>query len=135
MIRSTRLAIGLFFFGDGLMIGSWAGRIPTVQHHASVTTSRLGLALFAASLGALVAMPVAGRLCGRVGGRGVPLAGLLLGGGSLLTASFAPGLVGLAAALFGFGAGFGAISVAANAQGVALETLSGRSILSSFHAA
>ena len=27
-MRATRLAIGLFFFGDGLMIGSWAGRIP-----------------------------------------------------------------------------------------------------------
>jgi len=61
-MRATRLAIGLFFFGDGLMIGSWAGRIPAVQHHAGLTTSRLGLALFAASLGALVAMPVAGRI-------------------------------------------------------------------------
>ena len=33
------------------------------------------------------------------------------------------------------GAGFGAINVSANAQGLALERLSGRSILSSFHAA
>jgi hypothetical protein len=31
-MRARRLAIGLFFFGDGLMIGSWAGRIPAVQH-------------------------------------------------------------------------------------------------------
>ena len=52
-LRATRLAIGLFFFGDGLMIGSWAGRIPAVQHHAGLSTARLGLALFAASLGAL----------------------------------------------------------------------------------
>ena len=51
-MRATRLAIALFFFGDGLMIGSWAGRIPAVQHHAGLTTARLGLALFAASLGA-----------------------------------------------------------------------------------
>ncbi len=74
-MRATRLAIGLFFFGDGLMIGSWAGRIPAVQHHAGLTTSRLGLALFAASLGALVAMPVAGRLCERVGSRSITLVG------------------------------------------------------------
>ena len=94
-MRATRLAIGLFFFGDGLMIGSWAGRIPAVQHHAGLTTARLGLALFAASLGALVAMPVAGRLCERVGSRSVTLAGLLLGGGSLFAASLSTGLVGL----------------------------------------
>ena len=133
-MRASRLAIGLFFFGDGLMIGSWAGRIPAVQHHAGLSTSRLGLALFAASLGALVAMPVAGRLCERVGSRSITLVGLLLGGGSLFAASLSTGLVGLSAALFGFGAGFGTINVAVNAQGVALESLSGRRILSSFHA-
>ena len=134
-MRATRLAIGLFFFGDGLMIGSWAGRIPAVQHHAGLTTARLGLALFAASLGALVAMPIAGRLCERIGSRSITVAGLLLGGGSLLAASLSTGLGGLAAALFGFGVGFGAINVAVNAQGVALEQVVGRSILSSFHAA
>lgn len=91
-MRSTRLAIGLFFFGDGLMIGSWAGRIPAVQHHAGLTTARLGLALFAASLGALVAMPIAGRLCERVGSRSVTVVGLVLGGGSLLAASLSTGL-------------------------------------------
>jgi MFS family permease len=134
-VRATRLAIGLFFFGDGLMIGTWAGRIPTVQHHAGLTTARLGLALFAASLGALLAMPVAGRLCERVGSRVITLVGLLLGGGSLLAASLSTGLAGLAAALFAFGVGFGVINVAVNAQGVALEQVAGRSILSSFHAA
>jgi Na+/melibiose symporter-like transporter len=133
-LRASGLAIGLFFFGDGLMIGSWAGRIPAVQHHAGLSTSRLGLALFAASLGALVAMPVAGRLCERAGSRSITLVGLLLGGGSLFAASLSASLVGLSVALFGFGAGFGTINVAVNAQGVALESLSGRRILSSFHA-
>ena len=59
-MRTSRLAIGLFFFCDGLLIGSWAARIPAIQRHASLTNARLGLALFAASLGALVAMPIAG---------------------------------------------------------------------------
>jgi MFS family permease len=134
-MRTSRLAIGLFFFADGLLIGSWAGRIPAVQQHASLTNARLGLALFAASLGALVAMPLAGRLCERIGSRRVTLPGLLLGAGSLVAAALATGLPGLAAALFGFGAAFGALNVSANAQGLALERLSGRSILSSFHAA
>lgn len=134
-MRGTRLAIALFFFGDGLVVGSWAARIPAVQRHADLTNARLGLALFAASLGALAAMPLAGWLCGRIGSRGVTVAGLLGGAAALSLASSAGGLGALAAVLFGFGAAFGAVNVAANAQGLALERLYGRPILSSFHAA
>jgi MFS family permease len=80
-------------------------------------------------------MPLSGWLCERASSRRVTIVALLGGGASLFLASLATGLGGLAAALFGFGAGFGAINVAANAQGLALERLYGRSILSSFHAA
>jgi HAD superfamily hydrolase (TIGR01509 family) len=134
-MRGTRVAITLFFLADGLLLGSWAARIPAVQRHAELTNSRLGLALFAAALGALAAMPLAGWLCERIGSRRVTVAALLGGAASLFFASLASGLGGLAAALFAFGAGFGTINVSANAQGLALERQYGRSILSSFHAA
>ena len=134
-MRGTRVAIALVFLGDGLLLGSWAARIPAVQRHADLTNARLGLALFAASVGALVAMPLAGWLCGRTGSRGVAVVGLLGGAASLLFASLAGNLAELSGALFGFGAGFGTINVAANAQGLALERRYGRPILSSFHAA
>jgi HAD superfamily hydrolase (TIGR01509 family) len=134
-MRGTRVAITLFFLADGLLLGSWAARIPAVQRHAELTNSRLGLALFAAALGALAAMPLAGWLCVRIGSRRVTVAALLGGAASLFFASLASGLGGLAAALFAFGAGFGTINVSANAQGLALERQYGRSILSSFHAA
>jgi MFS family permease len=134
-MRGTRVTIALFFFGDGLLLGSWAARIPAVQRHAHLTNARLGVALFAASVGALAAMPVAGWLSERRGSRGVTVVALLTAAGSLALAALAGGLGQLAAALFGFGAGFGAINVAANAQGLALERLYGRPILSSFHAA
>lgn len=133
-MRTARSTIFLFFFGDGLLLGSWASRIPAVQHHAGLSNARLGLALFAASLGALVAMPLAGRLSERVGSRAVAVVSLIAEGAFLLLASFSTGLAALAGALLGFGAVFGAINVAVNAQGIALERLYGRSILSSFHA-
>lgn len=66
-MRSTRLVITLFFFADGLLLGLWASRIPGVQAQAGLTNTGLGLALFASSLGALVAMPIAGLVCERVG--------------------------------------------------------------------
>jgi hypothetical protein len=63
------------------------------------------------------------------------MASLVVEGLSLVAASTAGGLTGLALALLAFGAGFGAINVAVNAQGIALERVYGRTILSSFHAA
>ena len=134
-MRGTRVTITLFFFADGLLLGSWASRIPAVQNRAGLTSSELGLALFAMSLGALVSMPFAGWVCERAGSRIVSVAALVAGSASLVLAALASGLGELAAALFGFGAGFGAVNVAINAQGLALERLYGRTILSSFHAA
>jgi HAD superfamily hydrolase (TIGR01509 family) len=130
-----RIAVTIVFFVDGLLIGSWAARIPAVQRQAELTSGELGLALFAMSLGALVAMPASGRLGERIGSRPVTVGALLAGGAALLLTSLAGGLATLGLALVLFGAGFGGINVAANAQGLALERRSGRSILSSFHAA
>ena len=134
-MRASRIVLTLFFFADGLLIGSWASRIPAVQTQAGLTNTRLGFALFAASLGALVAMPFAGRLCERVGSRRVTVAALVVAAASLFGASSAGGFATLGLALLGFGVGFGSINVAANAQGIALERLYGRGIFSSFHAA
>lgn len=134
-MRAGRIAIALVFFADGLLLGSWASRIPAVQAQTGLTNTQLGLALFASSLGALVAMPLAGRLCERAGSRRVVIASLLVEGLSLFAASTTGGLTGLSLALLGFGASFGSINVAANAQGIALERAYGRTILSSFHAA
>ena len=134
-MRPTRVAITLLFFADGILLGSWAARVPAVQRQAGLTNGRLSIALFAMSLGALVAMPVAGWLCTRIGSRRVLVGSLAGGSAALVAASFATGLGGLAASLAAFGGGFGATNVSANVQGLALEHRYGRSILSSFHAA
>ena len=136
-MRATRLAIGRSSSSrDGLLIGSWAARIPAVQHHAGLTNARLGLALFAASLGALVAMPVAGRLCERVGSRASRSRRCSLGSAARSSPRRSrPGSPGSPRRSSASAPGFGAINVAANVQGLALERLSGRPILSSFHAA
>ena len=135
MMWRSRAAITMFFLADGLLIGSWASRIPAVQRHTGLASSELGLALFAMSLGALLSMPLAGWLGERVGSRPVTVVALVGMSAALFLASLPVGLGGLAAALLAFGASFGALNVAANAQGLALERGYGRSILSSFHAA
>ena len=131
----TRVAITLLFFCDGLLLGSWASRIPAVQAESGLTNATLGVALLAAPLAALVAMPAAGSLSARIGSRTVSVGGLLLAALAIAGAGQARGLVTLSLALFAFGAGFGAVNVAANAQGIAFERALGRPVLSSFHAA
>ena len=134
-MRGKRAAITVVFLADGLLLGSWAARIPAVQRDAGLTSPQLGVALFGMSLGALVAMPVAGWVSERAGSRVVTVVALAVAAVSLFGASLAGSLAPLFAALLVFGAGFGSVNVAANAQGVALEREYGRSILSSFHAA
>lgn len=134
-MRGTRVALTLVFLADGVMVGSWASRIPAVKDGLDLSTSQLGLALFAMSLGALVSMPLAGWLDDRVGSGRIALVALIGGGASLWLAGIGGSLAALAGALALFGAGFGAVNVAGNAQGIALERAYGRSILSSFHAA
>lgn len=134
-MAATRLSVTLVFFVDGLLVGSWAARVPAVKHETGVTSAQLGLALFALSLGALLAMPAAGWLCERIGSRSVVVGGLVTAAGALALAGLAGSLTALTGALFVFGVGFGSTNVAANAQGLALERRHGRSILSSFHAA
>ena len=134
-MREARVALTFVFLADGVMVGSWASRIPAVKDGLGLTTSQLGVALFAMSLGALVSMPLAGWLDERVGSARIALVALLGGGSSLWLAGVAGSLGALVGALALFGAGFGAVNVAGNAQGIALERAYGRSILSSFHAA
>ena len=134
-MREARVALTFVFLADGVMVGSWASRIPAVKDGLGLTTSQLGVALFAMSLGALVSMPLAGWLDERVGSARIALVALLGGGSSLWLAGVAGNLGALVGALALFGAGFGAVNVAGNAQGIALERAYGRSILSSFHAA
>ena len=106
-----------------------------MQADTGLTNAALGIALLAAPLAALVAMPAAGWLSTRIGSRSVSVAGLLLAALALAGAAQAGGLATLAVALFAFGAGFGAVNVAANAQGIAFERIRDRPVLSSFHAA
>ena len=60
-LRLARLAVATIFFLDGVGVASWVVRIPAVQARLGLTPGVLGIALLGSALGALVAMPLAGR--------------------------------------------------------------------------
>jgi len=134
-LRVARWAVAAAFVANGVMFGSWAARIPAIKEQAGLDSVHLGLALFAAGIGAILAMSAAGVLAGRVGTH-VMTSGTLLGCAALVPLlAIAPSFVALAGVLLVFGAVQGSMDVCMNANGMAVEQAGGRPILSRLHAA
>jgi hypothetical protein len=133
--RRARFAVNAIFFANGATIGTWAVRIPAVKHGLHLDDAELGAALLFSAAGALVSMPLAGRLVARYGSRGTTLTAYLSSCVALPLLALASSLVLLAAALFVFGAAVAATDVSMNSHGLTVERRYGRPILASFHAA
>ncbi len=89
--------------------------------------------LFGAAIGAIIAMPICGALCDRYGSRRMTALSGALFGLALGAATAAPAYAVAIGAAFVMGAGNGAMDVAMNVNGVALQTRSPRPIMSSLH--
>lgn len=131
---SPRAATTLVFALNGAVIGTWIAHIPYMQDRLDVSAGALGLALLSMALGALASMPLTGQILDRVPSatvvRCTALVFCLLAPLPLL----APSLPVLALCLVVFGAANGAMDVAMNAHGVAVERTLERPVLSSLHA-
>ena len=133
--RAAHAALAAAFLCFGAVDGTWAARLPALQHRLSLDSGDLGLVLFCVSGAATLALPVAGWLTSHRGSRGPVGLGLGVVAAGLTTAAFAPGLGSLVPAACALGAGFGIVDVSANAHGVVLEGRTGRPLLSALHGA
>ena len=130
-----RLAVSLFYFGQGIAFASWASRIPDIKHTLNLSDGQLGSILLALPLGQLITMPISGSLVTKYGSKKIltitaPLYVLALSNLGLATASWH-----LAAFLFLFGIIGNMCNIAVNTQGSEAEKLFGRPIMTSFHGA
>ncbi|MBV2184627.1 MAG: MFS transporter [Rhizobium sp.] len=130
----TRAAVSMLFFINGLMMGSWAPKIPLFAKALSLSEAHLGVMLFVFGIGSLLLMPIAGMQIARFGSSRVVQVTALL---------FIPTIIGItlvdsvwagAVAIFLFGGLGGAMDVAMNANAVEVERSMRRSIMSSCHA-
>jgi MFS family permease len=133
-LRRSRAAVIAIFFVNGALLATWASRIPAIRDQTRTSTAQLGIALFAAAVGAVLAMNVAGSVMARHGSRPVTTAMSWLLCMSLLLLALAPNWPVLVACLFVFGVANGAMDVGMNTQAVEIEHHWKRPILSSFHA-
>ncbi len=133
--KRVRLAISLFYFGQGIVFASWASRIPDLKSALQLSDAELGSILLALPLGQLVTMPISGQLTTKFGSRrmltlATPLYALALTILALATTGWQ-----LALFLFLLGVSGNLCNIALNTQGVAGETYYGKPIMTSFHGA
>jgi predicted MFS family arabinose efflux permease len=130
---SPRLATFLVFAVNGAMVGTWVAHIPWLQDHLRISRATLGFCLLCMAAGALVSMPITGHVLDRLPSaslvRWTALVFCLMLPIPLLATS--PYMLG--AILFVFGAANGAMDVAMNAHGVAIQERLGRPVMSSLH--
>lgn len=131
---AARIAVLTLFFVNGFAGANWFVRIPAVQSALGLSNATLGLVLLGLPAGAITTMPLAGALVSRFGSRRVAIAGALVDCLGVALLGFAGSAPVLAATLFLFGVGNGAMDIGMNAQGVAVERGYHRPIMSSFHA-
>ncbi len=130
---SPRLATFSVFFVNGAMIGTWVAHIPWLQDHLGVSKATFGLCLLCMALGALVSMPLTGQILDRRSSASVTRATTLIFCLMLPLPLLATSPYMLGAILFVFGASGGAMDVAMNAHGVAVERELKKPIMSSLH--
>ncbi|MFI6157954.1 MFS transporter [Kitasatospora sp. NPDC051170] len=131
---AARLALTVIFAVDGFLFAAWVVRIPDVRSQVSASHSALGLALLCLSVGAVLAMPLVGRLCLRYGSRPVTVGSLTLLSLAVPLPAHAHSVTALGAVLLLFGAGYGGANVAMNSAAVDLVAQLRRPVMPSFHA-
>lgn len=129
----ARWAVGAAFGVHGVVSGSYAARIPWIADHLHLNTGQLGLALIMPAVGAIGAMPFAGSVVNRFGGRTATRIFLALWALALIAMPLAPNRWLFMLVLFWAGTAAGTSDMAMNAEGVAVERALRRSVMSSLH--
>ena len=130
-----RIAVSLFYFCQGLAFASWASRIPDIKTTLNLSDALLGTLLLALPIGQLMTMPISGKLVTQYGSQKIlrftaPLYAIILIGIGLSTSAIMLGFM-----LFLFGIVGNMCNISVNTQGVAVEKIYNKSIMTSFHGA
>jgi MFS family permease len=137
-VLRARNAVFVVFAVNGFMLASWIARLPTIKAMLHLSPGRLSILLLAISIGALIGLPIAGRLLHRFG----PVKVVRIGG-ALVVVGVVAAAVGVTAhwsvfAIAPFlvfvGFGSGTWDVAQNLEGSVVEQAQGRSVMPWFHA-
>ncbi len=132
---NARIAARMAFFTAGMATSPWACMMPYVKSRLLLSDLHYASLVLCYGLGAVIGMPLTGRLAARFGVRPIlalSTAGALLGMSGIawegLTLTAAYGCVLL------WGMSLGILDVGNNIHGACIEEMAGRHLMSSFHA-
>ncbi|MEU4830394.1 MFS transporter [Streptosporangium sp. NPDC023615] len=133
-LRTARTGAVLTFVLAGLLCGSMTVRIPALSDKLGLSEASVGVVLLVWGLGALVTMQSMRAVMTRVGSRSVLRVAAPLAAITLIMLALAPSFPAVLVASGLFGMAFGAVDVAMNAQGSAVERAHGRPLMNGMHA-
>jgi MFS family permease len=133
LAQAQQYALPVLFTVFGVIMGSWAGRIPAMAERVHVSHSQLSMVLLMGGLGAVLSYPISSRMMASLGARKT----LLFSGMALLCVLIAIGAAPtvplLMMAVLSLGITASTFDVAINSAATAREKATGKSELSKLH--
>lgn len=130
----AKWAVAALFCFLGFQYATWTSRLPSLKSRLGLSEQELGLLLMACGVGAAVSFPLVSHLMRRLGSRRLSLLSGLCLAVLLAALSKAPDYPVALLIICCDGVAVGALNVAMNAQGAALEKRFRRTVMSQLHA-
>lgn len=131
--KRTRLAVSLFYYGQGVCFASWASRIADIKSDLHLSDAILGSILLALPAGQLITMPLSGKLTATYGSKKILTFATPFYALALVSIAFVSASWQLPLALLFFGISGNLCNISLNTQAVVAENFYGKPIMSSFH--
>ena len=126
-------SLPLLFTVFGMIMGSWAGRIPAMAERVHVSHSALSMVLLCGGLGAVLSYPISSRMMGSLGARKTMLFSGMALLAVLIAIGAAPTVPLLMMAVLSLGITASTFDVAVNSAATKREKQTGKSELSKLH--
>jgi MFS family permease len=133
LASAERRAVGVTFFVNGAVFGTFASRLPWIAERLHLSSGTLGLVGLTTSIGALATMPFAAQFVHRYGPKVTTRVLITASSAAVVLPAIAPSLPVLTVMMLIFGALTGINDNAMNAQAVEAEQRTGKSIMSGLH--
>jgi MFS family permease len=131
--QSQSFALPLLFTMFGVIMGSWAGRIPAMAQRVHVSHSVLSMILLCGGLGAVLSYPISSRMMGSLGARKTMLVSGMALLAVLMAVGAAPTVPLLMMAVLSLGITASTFDVAVNSAATRREKQTGKPELSKLH--
>jgi MFS family permease len=133
LAQSQSFSLPLLFTVFGMIMGSWAGRIPAMAERVHVSHSALSMVLLCGGLGAVLSYPISSRMMGSLGARKTMLFSGMALLAVLIAIGAAPTVPLLMMAVLSLGITASTFDVAVNSAATKREKQTGKSELSKLH--